>query len=71
MSTRGFATALAELEDLLDRILTSFMPLALTRSPSKWAPYDSVLEKPYKVEKIGRWKKGALEKNVNLVNSTF
>lgn len=71
MSTRGFPTALAELEDLLDRILISFMLLALTHSPSKWAPYVSVLEKPHKVEKIGRQKKGTLEKKVNMKNSTF
>jgi len=29
-----------------------FIPLALTLSPSKRAPYNSILAKPYKVEKI-------------------
>lgn len=71
MSTRGFPTALAELKDLSDRIVASFMPLTLTCSPSKRAPDATVLEKPYKVEKIRRWKKGTQEKKVNLENSNF
>lgn len=49
----------------------SFMPLALTRSPSKRGPYASVLEKPYKAEKIWGRQKGAPEKKVNLANSSF
>lgn len=50
---------------------SSFMPLTLTCHPSKRAPYNSVLGKPYKVEKRWRSKKGAPEKKVNLVNNSF
>lgn len=47
------------------------MPLALTCSPSKGVTYKSVLEEPYKVEKIQRRKKGTPERRINLANSNF